>query len=68
MPTGKPNAKNRVKKPLGWQWAFAVQQPAFGEALVSDELPSAVSLFFLHVFAVPGCAATWNHSRSVCRH
>jgi hypothetical protein len=62
MPTGASlMPKNRVKKPLGWQWAFAVQQPAFGEALVSDEPPSAASLFFLQVFAVSGCAAIWNH-------
>jgi hypothetical protein len=53
--------KNRVKKRLGWQSPFAVQQPAFGEALVSDEPPSAASLFFLQVFAVSGCAAIWNH-------
>jgi Winged helix-turn helix len=65
----KPNPKNRVEEAAELAVAaFALEQPAFGQVRVSNELCKRASSFLPQVFARSGCAVIWNHSRSVWRH
>ena len=62
----KPNPKNRVEEVTEVAVAaFAIEQPAFGQVRVSNELASAASSFLPQAFALSGCAVAWNRSRSV---
>ncbi|KXK37265.1 MAG: integrase catalytic subunit [Nitrosomonas europaea] len=64
----KPNIKNRVEEATEAAiLAFALEQPAFGQVRVSNELRKR------GIFVSPSgvrsvcCARIWNRSRSVCQ-
>lgn len=62
----KPNPKNRVEEVTEVAVAaFAIEQPAFGQVRVSNELRKRGIFISPSGAAQSGCAVTWNHSRTV---
>ena len=62
----KPNPKNRVEEVTEVAVAaFAIEQPAFGQVRVSNELRKRGIFISPSGVARSGCTVTWNHSRNV---
>lgn len=65
----KPNPKNRVEEIAeSAVTAFALEQPAFGQLRVSNELRKRGIFVHPLVSARSGCDITSSRSRSACRH
>jgi hypothetical protein len=65
----KPNFRNRIEESIeSAVLAFALEQPAFGQVRVSNELRKR-GIFVQPQGCVPfGCVMTWNHLRSAWCH